>query len=333
MKFRELGASKIKASVVGLGAWAIGGWLWGGTAENEAIKAIHAGLDAGINFIDTAPIYGFGISEEIVGKAIRDCRDKVVLATKCGMIWHKEQGEFFFSTDKKGLNDKGPYRVYKCNDPAMIRYEIELSLKRLNIEYIDLYQTHWQESTTPISETMQTLMDLKAEGKIRAIGCSNANPEQMKEYQKYGQLDSDQEKYSMLDRGLERKNLIHVDRHNIAFLAYSPLALGLLTGKIGPDRKYGEGDLRVNHPRFGAENLKIIQNMLSGFKPVADRHGVSLSQLVIAWTIAQKGCSHALVGARTVEQAVENAKAGDIGLSDEDIKVMDEVIANNPLSV
>ncbi|MDA3800079.1 MAG: aldo/keto reductase [Kiritimatiellae bacterium] len=326
MKYKNIGMSDIKSSVVGLGTWAIGGWMWGGSDEKDAIRAIHAGIDEGINLIDTAPAYGFGKSEELVGKAIADRRDKVVLATKCGLIWHEQKGDFFFTSTEENLDEHGGINVYKCLSPEVIRYEVEQSLRRLKTDYIDIYQTHWQDFTTPIDETMQTLMELKKEGKIKAIGCSNATIEQMESYRRSGTLDADQELYSMLDRNHEQDNLPYVKEHGISFLAYSPLGQGLLTGKIGPDRVFEEGDQRRDNDRFSLSNRRKILTMLDSFRPIADAHGISLGQLVIAWIIAQPGCSHALVGARNPEQAVENAKAGSVILSVENLKNMQSVI-------
>jgi methylglyoxal reductase len=314
MKYKNIGMSDIKSSVVGLGTWAIGGWMWGGSDEKDAIRAIHAGIDEGINLIDTAPAYGFGKS------------DKVVLATKCGLIWHEQKGDFFFTSTEENLDEHGGINVYKCLSPEVIRYEVEQSLRRLKTDYIDIYQTHWQDFTTPIDETMQTLMELKKEGKIKAIGCSNATIEQMESYRRSGTLDADQELYSMLDRNHEQDNLPYVKEHGISFLAYSPLGQGLLTGKIGPDRVFEEGDQRRDNDRFSLSNRRKILTMLDSFRPIADAHGISLGQLVIAWIIAQPGCSHALVGARNPEQAVENAKAGSVILSVENLKNMQSVI-------
>ncbi len=333
MKYRRLGASGIEASVVGLGTWAIGGWMWGGSNESEAIKTIHVAIDAGMNLVDTAPAYGFGLSEEIVGKAIRDRRDKVVLATKCGLIWHEEKGYFFFASDEKHPTDDGRIKVYKCLSPETIRYEVEQSLNRLGTDRIDLFQTHWQSSTTPIADTMETLMKLKDEGKIRAIGCSNASPGQMDEYRVTGQLDADQELFSMLDRKHEQDNLPYCAEHGISFLAYSPLGQGLLTGKIGPERTFREGDQRNNKPRFSIENRQKLTAMLEAFRPIAERHQISLGQLAIAWTAAQPGCSHALIGARTVEQATENARAGDVELADAELQTMRRVIEQHAAEI
>ena len=333
MKYRSLGKSGIEASIVGVGAWAVGGWMWGGADETESVRAIHAAIDAGVNLIDTAPVYGFGHSEEIVGRAIRDRRDKVVLATKCGLVWHEEKGAFFFASDEKHPRDQGPIKVYRHLAPETIRREIEWSLKRLGTDRIDLLQTHWQDSMTPIADTMHALMALKKEGKIRAIGCSNATPEQMDEYRAAGDLDVDQELFSMLDRKHERENLPYCAKHKIAFFAYSPLAQGLLTGKIGPDRTFREGDQRGLKPRFSAENRLKIQRLLDLFSPIAERHGISLGQLAIAWTLSQKGCTHALVGVRTARQAVENARAGAVELTRAELRAMGRAIEEHAADI
>jgi len=327
MQYRPLGKSGIDASIVGLGTWAIGGWMWGGTSEKDAVAAIQAAIDDGMNLIDTAPAYGFGLSEQLVARAIRGRRDKVVLATKCGLVWHVEQGEHFFNSDEKAPNSAArQYKVYKCLKPETIRYEIDLSLKRLKTDRIDLYQTHWQDGTTPIADTMATLIALKKEGKIRAIGVSNATPAQMDAYRTGGQVDASQEQYSMLDRRQEETLLPYVKKQGLAFLAYSPLANGLLTGRIAPDRKFNEGDLRRGNPRFAPDNLKRVAALLEACQPIADRHNVSLGQLVIAWTVHQEGCTHALVGARDAKQAHENARAGDIKLSGAELREMQNAL-------
>jgi methylglyoxal reductase len=315
---RTLGQSGIQASIVGLGTWAMGGWLWGGADEAKSIAAIQASLDEGINFIDTAPAYGLGLAETVVGKAVAARRDKAVIATKAGLVWHTNKGTHFF--------DQGGKPVHRYLGPESIRYEIEQSLRRLNTDYIDLYQTHWQDSTTRIEDTMKTLLDLKREGKIRAIGVSNATIEQIDEYRRVGPVDSAQEKYSMLDRELEPAYLPYTLRHSIAVLAYSPLANGLLTGKVPPDRTFPADDLRYNNPRFSVESRRTVQAMLDQMRPVADKHGLTLSQLVIAWTVAQPGVTHALVGARDSAQAIENAGAGRMALSAEDLRAVNTAL-------
>lgn len=327
MKYRKLGKSGIEASVVGFGSWAIGGWMWGGIGdEREAVMAIHAAIDSGMNLIDTAPMYGFGSSEKMVGKAISDRRDKVVLATKCGLIWHEERGDFHCFTDEKHPSKNGKFRISRCLAPDVIRYEVEESLKRLKTDYIDLLQTHWQDSTTPISDTMEALLRLKEEGKIRAIGCCNADLDQIFLYNSEGELDSDQELYSMLDRGPEKEILPYTDEQEIAFLAYSSLGQGLLTGKIGPERIFNEGDQRNLKPRFGVENRRRVQKMLESFQSVADKHDATIGQLAVAWTIAQTGCTHALVGARSANQVQENIGGGTISLDNEDLQAINSSI-------
>lgn len=329
MQYRELGQSGIKASVVAFGAWAIGGWFWGGAEETEAVAAIHAALDGGMNLLDTAPMYGMGHSEEVVGRAIKGRRDKVVLATKCGLVWdgfNEGKGEFHFATDEETKRDDGHIKVYRYLSPASIRREVEQCLTRLGTDYIDLMQTHWQEATTPIAESMGCLMDLKREGKIRAIGCSNANPAQMDAYRAAGQLDVDQELYSMFDRKYEATNLPYCAEHKVSFLAYSPLSQGLLTGKIGPERTFGPGDQRLTKPRFSVENRKRIADMLATYKPLTEKYNCTLGQLVIAWTVAQPGCTHALCGARNPEQVMENMKGGAIVMAPEDSAFMREML-------
>lgn len=326
MRTQPLGPSGIEASVVGLGAWAIGGWMWGGTNEEDSIATIHAALDAGINLIDTAPIYGFGRSEEVVGRAIRDRRDKVVLATKCGLVCDPGVGERHFNSNCLGPDPIGIITVSKFLAPDSIKAEVEGSLKRLQTDYIDLLQTHWQEKTTPIEDTMGALMGLKKEGKIRAIGVSNATASQMGAYQKIGPLDSDQEKFSMLDRKIERDQLPFCRKHGVAVLGYSPLALGLLTGKIGPERKFNDGDLRLTNKRFSVENRTLVAQMLEAFKPIAEAHNCSLAQLVIAWSVHPGNITHALCGARHPQQARENAAAGDVELSNDEFAAMNKAI-------
>ncbi len=323
MEYRDIGRSGIKASVIALGTWAMGGWKWGGTDISESIAAIHKAMDMGVNFIDTAAVYGFGLSEEIVGKAVAGRRDKVVIATKCGIIWHQKAGTHYFDFEDKSC--------YKYLGGESIRYELEQSLKRLGTDYIDLYQTHWQDPTSPIEETMNTLMQLKKEGKIRAIGVCNASVEEMEEYEKYGRLDSDQESYSMLDRRREKDNLPYCLKNNIAFLAYSPLARGLLTGKLTPDRKFNDGDHRKDDKRFSVENREKVVKMLEAFTPIADSYGVTISQLVIAWTLAQPGVTHVLCGSRNRTQVEENVGAADICLSEEDISKIDVVLRDTDI--
>ena len=228
--------------------------------------------------------------------------------------------------DQPGQTTRESFDVYIYAGADGIRQEVERSLKRLQTDYIDLYQTHWQADSVPIAEKMGVLEELKQEGKIRAIGVSNASPEQIAAYQECGQLDADQELYSMLDRNVESTNLPVCARDELAFLAYSPLGQGLLTGKITPEREYPEGDQRRYKPRFEAENVRKVQAMLAQMQPIAEDRQISLTQLTMAWTLAQPGCSHVLCGARTPQQAVDNAGAGTIALRDDELQQIAQAV-------
>ncbi len=311
MLTRQIGASGIEASVIGLGTWAIGGWMWGGTDEGRSIAAIQTSIDEGITLIDTAPAYGQGTAEEIVGKALKGRRDKVVLATKCGLVWHTQQGNHFFDYDEK------PVHRYLGKDAII--YELEQSLKRLGTDYIDHYITHWQDPTTPIAETMEALETLKRQGKILSIGASNTSAEDIEAYVAAGQLDAIQEEYSMVKRDIEATLLPVAAAHGVSALSYSSLALGLLSGKMTPDRSFEGDDQRKDNPRFSGPNRKKVKALMDEITPIADAHEATLAQTVIAWTVQQPGITFSLCGARNADQARENAKAGRLRLSDTDI--------------
>lgn len=308
---REIGRSGITASAVGLGTWAIGGWMWGGTDDDASVRAIEASIDAGISLIDTAPAYGLGRSEELVGKAIAGKRDKVVIATKCGLNWHSGKGNHFF--DENGT----PVHRYLGADG--IAHEVEQSLKRLGTDHIDLYITHWQDPTTPIADTMEALLSLKQQGKIRAIGASNVSPEDLAAYLETGSLDAIQERFSMLDREIAETLLPKTRPADVATLSYSSLALGLLTGKISATRAFEGDDQRATNPRFSPENRQHAAGFAAALAPVADRHGASIAQLVVAWTLNQPGITFALCGARDPAQALDNARAARLRLDAEDL--------------
>lgn len=316
---REIGASDVMASAVGLGTWAIGGWMWGGTDEAESISAIHASLDAGVTLIDTAPAYGLGRSEEIVGKALQGRRDKAVIATKCGLVWHTRKGNHFFDQDGR------PVHRYLGRDA--IFHEVEQSLKRLGTDYIDLYITHWQDPTTPVAETLDALKELKRAGKIRAIGASNVDARDLKAYIAAGGLDAIQERFSMIDREIEKELLPLTTANRSSTLSYSSLALGLLSGKIGPDRVFSGDDQRKGNPRFSTENRRKVASFAEAISPVARSSDATIAQIVIAWTLAQPGVNFALCGARNPAQARDNARAGEIRLSPEDLSTIDRAIS------
>lgn len=321
MRYKMLGTSDLKASVVGLGTWVTGGGAcWDGVDDAKSIQAIHAALDRGVNFIDTAPAYGWGHSEEVVGKAIKGRRDDVIIASKCGIWWEDKRGSFHYHFDGKD--------THISLRPDTIRIEVENSLKRLGVDTIDLLQVHWpatEPENTPIPETMDCLMDLKQQGKIRAIGVCNVSREQMDEYRAVGDIVSDQFRYSMLERTAEEEQLPYCEKNNMAALTYMSLEQGLLTGKIGMDRKFKEDEFRSNadwNPWFKSENRQNVLDMLAGWSDLTEKYTCTLVQLVIAWTAAQSGVTHVLCGVRTVEQGIQNAEAGALVLDTEDIQRM-----------
>lgn len=321
MLTREIGKSGITASAIGLGTWAIGGWMWGGTDEARSIRAIQASIDEGVTLIDTAPAYGQGVAEDIVGKALKGHRDKVVLVTKCGLVWHTQKGNHFFDYDS------GPVHRYLGKDAII--YEVEQSLKRLGTDVIDHYVTHWQDPTTPIDETMEALELLKAQGKIRSIGASNTTPEDVRQYLAAGQLDAIQEEYSMVKRDLDETVVPLCVNQGVSILSYSSLALGILSGKVGPDREFEGDDQRKDNPRFSQDNRRKVASLMAAIKPIADNHNATLAQTVIAWTVQQPGITFSLCGARDEKQAAENARAGRLRLSASEIAAIDVAATNN----
>lgn len=317
MLMREF-APGLRASAVGLGTWAIGGWMWGGTDDAAAEDAIRAGLDAGITLIDTAPAYGLGHAEEVVGRGIKGRRDQVVLATKCGLVWHAQRGPYFFS--------QGGHAVHRDLSPAAIRHEVEESLRRLQTDRIDLYITHWQDPTTPIPETVAALKALQAEGKILAFAASNTAPEDLEAYRAAGGISAVQEEYSMLQRRIEATHLPACRENGIAVMGYSVLGLGLLSGGITADRVFSGDDQRRDNPRFSPENRVRVDRLMQVIRPIASQQGASPSQVVIAWTLAQPGLTFALCGARNPAQARENAAAGRLRLSKTDLDAISQAI-------
>ena len=317
MEYRKLADSDLNLSVVTFGAWAAGGWMWGGTEQNDSVNAIHAAYDLGVTSIDTAPAYGQGKSEEIVGEAIKSLpRDKVQIVTKYGLRWDTKQGEFYF----KSIDNQGnPIDIHRYSGKDGIIKECENSLRRLGTDYIDLYQIHWSDPTTPIQETMEAVDQLIQQGKVRYAGVCNYSVDQMKEAEKYINLVSNQVPYSMVKREIETELVSYILETKKSILAYSPLERGLLTGKIKPGHDFAEGDHRAGLPYFTNENIKRTAAFLEKIKPLADEKNVSLGQLVLRWTLEQPGITIALVGARNPKQSIQNAKAADLQLSQEEI--------------
>lgn len=315
MEFRKLGESDLVVSTIIFGAWAIGGWMWGGAEEKDSISAIHASIDGGATSIDTAAVYGYGRSEEIVAKAIAGKRDKVQILTKYGLRWDATEGEHFFDWSDEGETKN----IYKNARKGSIIKECEDSLRRLKTDYIDLYQCHWRDNSTPVEETMEAMNELIKQGKIRAAGVSNFTAADIAKARTVCPVASNQPPYSMVVRDIEKEIVPYCLEHNVGLIVYSPLQRGLLIGKFKPDVQFKEGDHRANQIHFKPENIKRTNVFLERIKPIADAHDASLGQLVIAWTIARPGITSAIVGARDAQQTKENLKAQNIKLSAEDM--------------
>jgi aryl-alcohol dehydrogenase-like predicted oxidoreductase len=317
MEYRLLGNTSLQLPVITFGAWAAGGWMWGGNDRKEAVDAIRASYDAGVTAIDTAPIYGQGLSEDITGEAIRGIpRDKVQILTKFGLQWNLAKGEFYFQSKDNAGND---IDIYKYSGKESIIRECEDSLRRLGTDYIDLYQIHWPDITTSISETMEAVEKLIQHGKVRYAGVCNYSAAQMIEAEKTLTLASNQVPYSMVKRDIETDVIPYCLQHNKGILAYSPLQRGLLTGKMKPGHVFTEGDHRSGMYHFSPENIRRTNAFLSTIKPMADDKHVTLGQLVLRWTIDQPGITVALAGARNAAQAVENALAASVKLRQEEV--------------
>ncbi|MFP4053664.1 MAG: aldo/keto reductase [Phycisphaerae bacterium] len=322
MERRKLGTSDVDVTVVTLGAWAIGGWMWGGQEKQDALDAIDTSLEMGVDTIDTAAVYGFGRSEELVGEAIAGKRDQVRILTKFGLRWDRPgEGEKAFETEDL---DGNPITLYRNSKPDSVMEECENSLRRLGVDVIDLYQVHWPDATTPIEETFQAVAKLMEQGKIRAAGVSNYTAEQIEKARSVCPIASVQPPYSMVNRDIEDELVPYCRKNDVGIICYSPLQRGLLTGKITTDYEFDAGDHRANSKLFQPEVVKKVNGFLEDIKPIADRHDATLAQLVINWTIRQPGITAALVGARNTRQARENAQAASFTLGDEELKEIND---------
>jgi aryl-alcohol dehydrogenase-like predicted oxidoreductase len=317
MEYRRLSESDLELSVITFGAWAAGGWMWGGAERNESVSAIKAAYENGVTSIDTAPVYGQGLSEEIVGEAIKDLpRDKVQILTKYGLQWKGKNGEFYFrSKDNQGLD----IDIYKYAGKESVIAECEASLKRLGTDYIDLYQIHWPDPTTPIHETMEAVEMLIQQGKVRFAGVCNYSTEQMQEAEKTVKLVANQVPYSMVNRKIEEVVVPYCLANKKSILAYSPMERGLLTGKIKPGYQFSAGDHRAGLKYFSPGNIIQVNLFLDKIKHIAEDKGITLSQLVLKWTIEKPGITIALAGARNAGQAAQNAKAANVKLHAEEM--------------
>lgn len=294
MEYRKLGGSDLETSVIGFGAWGIGGApFWNDEGEETSCRALLKAVDLGINFFDTAPVYGFGYSEELLGKTLKPVRDKVLIATKCGLVW-----------DKKSLKS-----MRKNASRQSILKEIDLSLKRLRTDRIDLYQVHWPDVNTPQRETMEALLDIQEQGKIRHIGVSNYSLEQMKECVKYGKLVSLQPEYNLLRRSIEKEIVPYCLENEIGVIAHSPLASGVLTGKYDKNTRFTDWRSKGVIGMFSGEAYEKNIEKVDRLKDVAEGLGKTCGQAAINWAFRQPVVSSALVGVKNERQLEDNIGA------------------------
>ena len=320
MQMRQLGYTDLKLTTVGLGTWAMGGsWQfgWGPQDDDEAIAAIPAALDTGINWIDTAPVYGLGHSEELVGKALKATSQKPIIATKCSLLWNEKREKV------------------SCLKSQSIRKECHASLKRLGIETIDLYQMHWPEPEEDIGEAWEEMAKLAQEGKIRFLGVSNFKVEQIKRLQKIHPVASLEPPYSMLHREVEDELLDYCSQNNIGVVAYSPMQRGLLTGKFSQERlaDLPLDDHRRRSPDFHGPKFTATLELVEQLRPIAERNGKTLAQLSISWVLCRPEVTAAIVGARRPRQILETAPASDWNLNKEDIEQIEQLLAERQAKI
>jgi aryl-alcohol dehydrogenase-like predicted oxidoreductase len=315
MQTRKLGYTDVELTTVGIGTWAIGGggweYSWGPQDDKQAVDGILAGLDEGINWIDTAAIYGLGHSEELVGRALKDAPCSPFVATKCSLLG-----------DSQG-------RISSCLKAQSVREECHISLKRLGVDVIDLYQIHWPNPDEDVEEGWDQMAKLVEEGKVRYLGVSNFNIDQMQRVQKIHPIASLQPPYSMIRRGVEKELLGFCGENDIGVVAYSPMQRGLLTGKFSHERiaSLAPDDQRRRSPEFQDPEFSATLELVDKLKPIAERNGKTLAQLSIAWVLRRDEVTSAIVGARSPGQIAETAIAGDWNLTAQDIEEIEELLS------
>jgi len=311
----QLGFSDLHLTSLGLGTWAIGGggwdYGWGPQDDARSLEAIDRALELGIHWIDTAPAYGLGHSEEIVGQAISGRRNEVIVATKCGLVW-----------------DEGAHSTYERLTAESVRQEAEDSLRRLDVDVIDLYQIHWPDPEEQIEEAWATIAELIEEGKIRYGGVSNFSVEQLKRIQPIHPVASLQPPYNMLERDIEEELLPYCAEHDIGVIAYSPMQSGMLTGKYDREsiEAMPEEDWRKDSKHFTEPELSANLRLIEGLRPIAERNDKTLPQLAIAWVLERPEVTAAIVGARKPEQIEETAVAGSWDLSEKDLEEIEALL-------
>lgn len=318
METRQLGNSDLQITTIGFGAWAIGGgdwsFAWGAQDDRESIEAIQRSLEHGVNWIDTAAVYGLGHSEEVVARALKGRSERPYIFTKCSLVWNEQR------------------EVSNSLSAASIRREVEASLRRLEVETIDLYQIHWPNPEPDIEEGWSTLAELQREGKVRYIGVSNFNVEQMQRAQKIAPITSLQPPYSLIKRRVEDEILPFCQEHNIGVIVYSPMQSGLLTGAMTPERvaKMPEDDWRRNNKEFQEPRLSRNLRLAELLGEIGRPHGRTPGEVAIAWTLRHPAVTAAIVGGRTAKQVDGVVGASDFRLSQDELKRIADFIEQNP---
>ena len=304
MQTLEIPGTGITASRIGLGTWAIGGWMWGGTDDEQAVRTIHAALERGVTLIDTAPVYGFGHSEEVVGRAVAEYgqRDKLVLATKVAMEWKEDES------------------VVRNASAARIEKEVEDSLRRLRTDVIDLYQVHWPDPAVPMEETARAMERLYRDGKIRAVGVSNFSTEQCDTFREVAPLHSVQPPLNLFEREAERDIIPYAEREGLVMLTYGALCRGLLTGKMRADSQFEGDDLRNNDPKFQSPRFSQYLSAVDALERFAqERHGKHVLELAVRALLDRHDNGIALWGARRPDQVEPIERIDDWQLSRGDL--------------
>jgi aryl-alcohol dehydrogenase-like predicted oxidoreductase len=306
----RFGQTELEVSVLVLGTWVTGGWAWGGADDGESLKAILRALELDINFIDTAPVYGFGKSESIVGQALREWgkREGIVVATKCGLEWDEKE------------------RIRRNSSPSRIRQEVDQSLVRLGLDRIDLYQIHWPDSQTPFEASMEAMLKLQQAGKIHYIGLSNYDREQIMACQLAGQVSSLQPPYNLFEREAEKELLPYCETNGIATMAYGGLCRGLLAGKFTGEETFPRGDLRRADPKFKPDRFKQYVKAVEGLKKLAGKYHKSMAQFALRWVLQQPGITTVLAGARTASQVDDNVGVAGWQIQPEDLKNVETLL-------
>ena len=316
---RALGNSDMQLTSIGFGAWAIGGgdwaYAWGPQDDNDSIAAIRRALDLGINWIDTAAVYGLGHSEEVVAKALKGSGHKPYVFTKCSLRWGADRA------------------IYSSLKAASVVEELEASLRRLNVETIDLYQVHWPNPEGEIEEGWEALARLKEQGKIRCIGVSNFNVDQMERVRKIAPITSLQPPYSMLRPAIEEKILPYAQAHGIGVINYSPMLSGMLTGKMTPQRiaAMPADDWRRNNIEYKEPRLSRNMLLVELLREIGSGHGVTPGVVAVAWTLHHPAITAAIVGGRSSRQVEETVAALEFRLSEEEFAKIGEFFAANPV--